>query len=136
MTDPTDLIAWLRAQIDDDEAYARNAFGDHNDAGPNWHEEWSGALNIGDTEDLILTNDSQVSRYMARFDPARMLAEVDAKRAHIARWEHVTALLADAENPSAIRNELLSVRRAYALVIADDAVPYAARPGYQPEWRP
>jgi hypothetical protein len=78
------LIEFLAARLDDDEAYARNAFGSHNDAIADWHEQWSGAVNIGDTEDLIATGDSQVSRFIARFDPARVLREVAGGRAILA----------------------------------------------------
>ncbi|MDQ0694222.1 DUF6221 family protein [Streptomyces sp. W4I9-2] len=76
-----ELLDFLRARLKDDEDYARNAYADHNDAGPNWYEQWSGALNIGEEEDLVLTNDSAISRFMARHDPARVLREVEAKRA-------------------------------------------------------
>jgi hypothetical protein len=105
---------------------------------------------MGDTSEILsfirarLDEDEAEAQYQASIDmhveagwpPHRVLVEVDVKRRHVARWEHVNTLLADAENPSAIRNELLSVRRAYALVIADDALPYADRPGYREEWRP
>jgi hypothetical protein len=74
------IVEFLRARLKEDADYARNAFGDHNEAGPDWYEQWSGSLNIGEHEDLVNTNDSQVSRFMERFDPARVLREVEAKR--------------------------------------------------------
>ncbi|MBM0275110.1 DUF6221 family protein [Micromonospora tarensis] len=112
----TDLVTWLRAQLDDDESGAQAI-------GPNVQ-----------LDDPRLT-DGEIA-HVTRWGRTRALAEVDAKRRHIARWERTNALLAAADNPGAIRNELLSVRRAFADVIADDALPYADRPGYRDEWRP
>lgn len=125
-----DLTAFLVARLADDEAYARNAFGDHNDAGPDWHEQWSGALNIGDAEDLVNTNDSQVSRFMERFDPARILREVEAKRLVIAEYESVVES-ADLSN-DADRALVSSLRGAVKAL----ALPYSDHEDYREEWRP
>jgi hypothetical protein len=74
-----DLITFLKARLDDDEAHARNAFeNDYADTKPEWSEIWSGTVNTGD--ELIATNDSGLSRHIERWDPKRVLAEVDAKR--------------------------------------------------------
>lgn len=80
------LIEFLLARIHDDECLARMAFADHNDNGPNWSEPWSGAVDLsGDpSSELLLCNDSGVSRHIVNFDPARVLAECEAKRALIA----------------------------------------------------
>lgn len=75
-----DLIAFLRARIDEDEAGARQAFAEHNDAEPQWSEIWSGAVQLGSHEDVLLTHDAAVSRHIARHDPARELADVNSKR--------------------------------------------------------
>lgn len=74
------LAAYLLERYAEDESLARHAFADHNEAGPDWSEQWSGAVNIGDHEDLITTFDSAVSRHIVNWDPARALREVEAKR--------------------------------------------------------
>lgn len=76
------LVKFLRECLWDDECYARNAT---ERAGAEWEEIWSGSLETAD--DLIMTNDSQVSRFMERFDPARVLADVAAKRAILTQLE-------------------------------------------------
>lgn len=110
MSDVTDLVEWLRAQLDDDE----------------------GAINLWADADVFYDTSGDTGDYAQRFDADRMLAEVDAKRRIIdecAYWhdkveagEHYPAL--------ADRFEVaLSVLRLLAL-------PYAEREGYRPEWRP
>jgi hypothetical protein len=80
MSDMDELIAWLLQQLDEDEGLARQAFAGHNDAIAEWHEPWSGAVEIGPREDDLICNDSGVSRHIVNWDPARVLAEVEAKR--------------------------------------------------------
>lgn len=146
-----ELITWLRAQLDDEERVARTATTGPWRYGPDkhwrkpgtvWFEEavFAGSAGAdatcvagtGETDDPQSMADAE---HIARWDPARVLADVEAKRRHIARWEHVNELLADMETPSTIRNELLSVRRAYANAITDDAQPYAGRDGWREEWQ-
>lgn len=77
-----DITEFLRARLDDDEAYARMAFADHNEAGPEWSEPWNGGvLTGGRGGEVVDTFDSGLSSHMARHDPARALREVEAKRA-------------------------------------------------------
>jgi hypothetical protein len=123
----TDLVEFLRARLDDDEAYARNAFGDHNDADPEWREIWSGELSLcADDRETVITGDSQVSRFMERFDPARVLREVEAKRQIISEYERYAAERRRAMNgwdnsePSLIIKALAAV--------------YADHPDYQQAW--
>ena len=117
----SELVKFARARLDDDEAYARNAFGEHNDAKPDWHEPSSGLLDVGDG-DHIVTNDSQVSRFMERFDPARVLAEVEAKRKLIE--QHIGYY-------GGGDDEFWPVQTLRLL-----ALPYADHPEYDESWRP
>jgi len=78
------LMEFVLARIAEKEALARMAFGDHNDNEPTWIEPWSGAVYTGD-EDLLLTNDSGVSRHIVQWDPAYVLAQCEAQRRIIAR---------------------------------------------------
>lgn len=126
-----DLVAFLNARYDDDEAYARNAFGDHNDAGPVWHEPSSGLLDVGD--ELIVTNDSQVSRFMERFDPARVLAEVEANRRIVA--------LHGAEPHECVEYDTNPDWRATCYerdcpTLKLLVLPFAGHPDYRQEWKP
>jgi hypothetical protein len=113
-----ELVEFLLARIADDEAHARNAFGEHNDVGPEWTEIWSGAVELGgnqtDGPELLLTNDSQVSRHIERWDPARVLAECVSKRRLIqlgekdSYWDDVLRIL---------------------------AIPYTEHEDFNPDWR-
>lgn len=149
-----ELVAFLRARLKDDEDYARNAFADHNDAGPDWYGQWSGALNIGEDEDLVMTNDSQISRFMERHDPARVLREVDSRRqllADVLAEKHVvvedcwytcpaateergggqTCNEAESGKPCNCGRDARVERRLRLL-----AMPYIGHPDYRDEWRP
>lgn len=120
------LLEFLRARLNEDEAYARGAFGDHNDAG-HWYEQWSGALNVGEDEDLVLTTDAAVSRFMERHDPERVLAEVAAKREIVRQAD---LYLCDSGPGCGYRTKHgHGVLRLLAL-------PYAGHPDYREEWKP
>lgn len=116
-----DLVKFLRDRLDSDEAGARDAFGDHNDGSPEWTEVSSGALDAGG--ELHGIGDSAVSRHMARWDPARVLAEVDAKRRIIADCVYV---LEYEDHGHWIANR----------VLAGLALSYRDHPDYRPEWTP
>lgn len=127
------MLTFLRAQLDDDEALARQAFADHNAAGAEWTEIWSGAVQLGEHEDLLLTNDSGVSRHIIRHDPGQVLAEVEAKRRIIAQYE---AMKADMEVVTGTISEATAVARfaAYDTMLRVMTLPYQDRPGYDPAW--
>lgn len=80
MTETERLTAFIEAQLQHDEDQARSAFGDHNKGEAEWTEIWSGAVQLGPHEDLVVTNDAPVSRHMVRHDPARVLRDVAATR--------------------------------------------------------
>lgn len=132
------LAAFLRARVDEDEQIAQQAIAQ---AGPEWRSYFKQVLAPASSYEACAAEaeTSEAAAHIARWDPARALVEVEAKRQHIARWEDVERQIVASpaqEMWSAIRNELLSVRRAYALVLQDDAVVYAGHPDYQEEWRP
>lgn len=118
MTAVDELIAFVRQQLDEDEGLARTAFAEHNDAVDEWHEPWSGTVEIGPHEDDLNCNDSGVSRHIVNWDPARVLAEVEAKRRILDMYADYTA-----------------ERRHLAPVIWALAQPYAGREGWREEWR-
>ncbi|MDT9688182.1 DUF6221 family protein [Streptomyces sp. P9(2023)] len=99
-----DLIAFLRARLDEDEQTARAA-------SDGWY--------LYDPEQAIAFVPVEDTQHIARHTPARVLAEVDAKRRilndlwggpdHEDMWAHHIRLL---------------------------ALPYADHPDYRDEWRP
>lgn len=121
-----DLVAFLRARITEDEAIANQAFAEHNDAASEWSEIWSGVVQLGIYEDLILTHDRAVSCHIVRHDPARVLAEVDAKRELVD--EHHPVDPCDAHDAALASMECPTLR---AL-----ALPYADHPDYDESWLP
>jgi hypothetical protein len=165
MADTSDLVGWLRLQLDEDEAWARAAsrayeYADEGSkpppdgvhwrwvAGENWDtvtpdpvatefvakpgygcnlatvEEWPSTSRLDDGTvirvhmmPLTYANDivemaSAAAGHIIRWDPARVLREVAAKREIVAR----SALYA---------YDLLKLL----------ALPYSNRPGFREEWR-
>ena len=89
-----DLVAFLRARLDEDEAAARAAA---SVAGPGWHSEVAWGEDIpqmvvrGDGDAWLAAtgtaDDEELGPFIARHDPARVLREVAAKRAILGDYE-------------------------------------------------
>lgn len=145
------LVAFLRARVDEDESAALGAKGD---TSGRWQQD------DGPPEDIVLYDKSGKltmgqARHIARHDPARVLADVAAKRALLADflaerhyvndgdcWYTCAAATEERDGGEVCddsrlggscdcgRDERLQ-RRLHLL-----ALPYAADPGYRPEWAP
>jgi Ser-tRNA(Ala) deacylase AlaX len=120
-----ELLDFLRAQLDEDEQIAREGipFGTGQ-----WQAEDSGL--IRDSEGGCVVHDDgeqdrATAEHIARHDPARVLAEVDAKRRILDRWE-------------ASQDDNLPPEALIALdeVVKVLALPHADRPGYRESWKP
>ena len=154
-----DLIAFLRARLDDDEQTARASIGHSaghlNGADPLLLAIWK-VTDRPATGTFVTTRDQwdrsteivptyggMHAAHIARHDPARVLAEADAKRRILD--EHPPALGWDGRTPDG------SVCRTCAQDATDGALqgepypcvtlrllamPYADHPDYQDEWRP
>jgi hypothetical protein len=119
-----ELIAFLRAQLDEDEQVAR-----YSGEPRRWSVgECVSADEPGETEWEITTEDGFVhtrtrgnmrANHIVRHDPARMLAEVDAKRRTLIRCEE--------EMLSGIPRLVHFCEQ----TLREMARPYAERPGYQ-----
>jgi uncharacterized protein DUF6221 len=138
----TDIVAFISARLDEDEAYALEAA---KEFGPDWIEIWSGQIdlsaNLPDRQPPadrswdahVQTNDSRVSRHMVRHDPARVLREVAAKRRVLERH--------GGEDHMCVKGIVgYSVQAWYdkdeaCPDLLNLAAPYADHPDYDPEWR-
>lgn len=139
--DEPDLIAWLRAQLDDDERVAREAT-----PGPwvtNGTSVWRKPDDSWDFRramegqhgrmPFVMVDPGETSEplnaeHIARWDPARVLGEVDAKRRIIDLFESH----ADAQFPDSYGGYASAMEDAVQII----ALPYADRAGYRDEWRP
>lgn len=127
-------MAFLRARLDQDEIYA------HASMEENGAEEWVASTRDdvpstyphhgvwADGPEIATVRGAGTRRHIARHDPARVLAEVDAKRRII---DHLEYELADhgADNPWWYDGKLLPILSWLAL-------PYREHPDYRPEWAP
>jgi hypothetical protein len=107
------LVEFLRARLDEDEQVAR-------------------AVEPDTDVDVPYTSQAaQAAQYafLKRFGPARVLAEVDAKRRLIAKYEHYDA---SARYPDSEGGMAMGLEAAVEFA----ALPYAAHPDYREEWRP
>lgn len=128
------LIAWLRAQFDEDERVALAASGDPWVVGvtegyPYSHPGDVYAVAPGGTAARIAQGTrcgpdisaEQTSAHIARHDPARVLREVEARRWMLAE---IVSELADDATQQMVNDRLRML-----------AAPYADEPGYLDEWR-
>lgn len=114
-----DLVEFLTARLDEDEQVARAA-------GDGWYGY--------DPEQAIAMVPVEDTQHIARHSPARVLAEVDAKRRVIAQWEDARS---QARNPVSSDNYRAAriEQGALAEVMCLLALPYADHPDYDKAWR-
>lgn len=130
------LVTFLRAQLAEDEHRARGALpapwqsGDDDDPDGvhygefGWHVYGAG-VEAEDSEAGKAT-----AQHIARWDPDRVLAEVEAKR------RIVDSLEAGARDPARLIDAALHLQTGVLRnVVLTLAQPYAGRPGFDPEWR-
>jgi hypothetical protein len=115
-----DLVDWLRAQLDEDERVARAA-----DAG-----RWL-------PEDKGITFEYRADDYHEGEAQARLVADSRANQEHIAEW-YPARVLAEVEAKRRILDDASAMvwRDALGNFLRLLALPYADRPGYREEWRP
>jgi hypothetical protein len=127
------LAEFLLARIaEDQEAAKRAAFG----YGSAWAsetddaEDWS-VVHADGKRDMVGCEDGDVTRHIVRWDPARVLAECDAKRrvVNLAVRQQRREGREFSELARQARHERDEMLRALAVVYAD-------HPDYRDEWRP
>lgn len=129
-----DLATWLRAQWDDDERVARAA-----QPGPWTMREngtpWTdidatdGTVTSSYEGDVVAVSDAE---HMVRWDPARVLAELDAKRRIVDLC--VDMLRPDSAGPQDLGPDDVDPTMWDVLRLL--ALPMAGRDGYDESWRP
>jgi hypothetical protein len=161
MTGMDDLVSWLRAQLDDDERVARAAHDPEypwvieqpEPGSPSWyHPQLLGKNLISSSDPATLTPDE--GEHIARWDPTRVLAEIDAKRRilelHAPQPSHYVGARFIWDEPGALQcshcADLCHSRSGLACDTPDAPYPcptvsllalsLADRAGYREEWRP
>jgi hypothetical protein len=130
-----DLVAFLRAQLDDDERVAQETT---EDGGGRWriarYTDRTTTVWDGDIQVLASLDQNNIAEHIARWDPVRVLAEVDAKRRILDRYEDTLSRQGEWEE-SQLAADICAVEyQDWILPIL--ALPYADREGYRDEWRP
>lgn len=117
-----DILAFLRARLDEDEQLALSA-----SPGP-WrpddeHDEVLAADGIVVAEGFALSGQQLRATvdHIARHDPTRVLAEVDAKRRIVTAYENYDNDAPELDVPESVLRLL--------------ALPYASHPNYEECWR-
>lgn len=93
------------------------------------------SAHVGELEHLVISDEEvtpQVARHLARYDPARALREVAAKRAIVGSEDDGLALYVVHER-GVWPDELT---RAAEQILRRMAAVYSDHPGYLPDWRP
>lgn len=124
-----DLVAFLRARLDDDERIAAAVDSTPWLQGEHGSPEWDHHLVYVD-DDVRIFHDltEEEAAHVARHDPARVLAEVAAKRAILDRYERH-------EWWSSGSNEYVGgMDQAYEEVLRLLVQPYAGHPEFHPSW--
>jgi hypothetical protein len=169
-----DLIAFLRARLDEDEQVAREASRRMRDGwtptGEHWQwvepdrdqvltldpvaeeclndygradlrsvEEYPVGSDLGDLPHFVVRSEevrTLDAMHIARWDPARVLAEVEAKRRVIKLYEN--ALAAQRRGSISLRNRTQDEAAVDVLgeAVKALALPYADHADYRDEWRP
>ncbi len=117
------ITEFLLARIAEDEGWARQAIvepeEEHRTPSGVWSSPASGLVQTDD--DLWTTGDGRTSYFVQMFDPARILAECDAKRRIVECASIYT--IDDSWDALAVR------------VLDFLTLPYADHPDYDPAWR-
>lgn len=136
-----DLVTWLRAQLDKDERVARGDAVRATSPSP-WRREYYAAFMhaVADADGRELFGkghlaETQDVQHIVRWDPARVVAEVDAKRRILRLYENAL----NAHRAGSISQRNRTQDEAAVDVLGETvrllALPYADRHGWREEWR-
>lgn len=133
-----DIVKWLGEQLDEDRRVALSVRED--DRVWEWSENAETVRSAGGSYVACGPYGGDISaefaEHIARWDPARVLAEAEAKRAVLnlyrAHEESVALVLVAGLSPAHADERRNAVRAALRAL----ALPYRDRPGWRPEWAP
>lgn len=124
------LTEFLLARIAEDGADARAVVdADYASYSASWSQPWSGEVDTGDGL-IAAVGDRNVAAHIARWDPARVLAECEAKRRIVAECDSTFHMNTP---PASTNSEAVWVAEAVLQLLAR---PYASHPDFNPAWRP
>ena len=126
----TDLIAFLNARLDEDEAAALESYYE----GQRWLTEEEGVYRWPDDELVHMADRKADARHIARHDPARVLREVAAMRRIVHRCERASTVPESVV--SFTRGQDDGYRQACMDAVADLASVDSDHPDYREEWKP
>lgn len=116
------LVAELRRRDQQVKKIAEHAAPSY--AGGRWRAYREGgtdghAIESADGRVGFIVGDRSVANHIAANDPQAVLDEIEGRRRIYDGWEHLERLLTDTDAPPDgwVRNELLSVRRAWRLAV-------------------
>lgn len=130
------LAEFLEARIAEDEEAARDAHYE----GQHWLTEEEGVYRWPDDELVHMADRTRDARHIARWDPARVLAECEAKRRLIAFAYDADAII-DGERGCCHSGEAIQAGQCPYMRPDDNegvrilAAVYASHPDYDPSWR-
>lgn len=125
-----DLIAWLLEQVDKDEHAATAAFSGQVDRENGW-----GIDGRAITPHVGVIHEAVQRVHVARWNPARVLVECEAKRRIISDViPEVNGM--DDRIEGEWGHGLTGPHEEGKLLLSLLALPYADRPGYREEWKP
>lgn len=130
----SELVEFLKARLDEDEAAAKAA-GEFD--GETWVARGDAVLeNVpdGTRGEWIAQRceDDDTAAHIARHDPARVLADVAAKRAILDGYRMLAWVLGDEDAPGTLKDREFILRG----VLKRLATVHARHPDYRQEWKP
>ncbi|MER7046770.1 DUF6221 family protein [Streptomyces jumonjinensis] len=139
-----ELIAFLRARHAEDRQAALDATWDDADS-RHWHAHYRTAddrwVLIDDLDEGIevrctAADDGGVVRHMARQDPARTLAETEAKQQTVTEFEEALVSLSTAGPGTTPHDVMTGAANTLRRLLHRDATLYASHPDHQESWHP
>jgi hypothetical protein len=129
----TDLVAFLNARLDEDEAAARDAYYE----GQRWITEEEGVYRWPDDELVQMADRKRDARHIARHDPARVLREVEADRKLIAAYEAARSDMPPVDDWYEVADGIkISLADGLESALKIRAERFSDHPGYDEAWTP
>jgi hypothetical protein len=117
------LAEFLLARIAEDEEVARSAT---RDSSYGWSDNaFTQAVELAENEGAV----EEATAHIARHNPARVLAECEAKRRIVTRWEFAVGQASNADEGWEM------IAGALEDCVCDLALPYVDHPDFREEWQ-